>query len=346
MMASRSGNARVVRMLLARRADVNAAERGQGQTALMWAAAERHPDVVTTLIEGGADVNARSLTWNEVVLPAGGAGTNRRNLTERTEGGFTPLLFAAQQGDVESARRLLAAGANVNDKAPAGTSALVVAAHGGHGKLSEFLLDQGADPNLADAGYAALHVAILHRNLQLVNALLAHGANPNVPIMKPTPARRASRDYALSLAMTGGTPLWLAAYFKEPDIMRALVAKGANALVATPNGKTVLMATLDGRRVTEDEPASASDGAGNTIEALKLALGLGTDVNAADTDGLTALHMAAARGINAAIPLLAAGGARLDVKNKKGLTALAIADNRGGFGAETADLLRQLGAKE
>ena len=103
---------------------------------------------------------------------------------------------------------------------------------------------------------------------------------------------------------------------------------------------------LDGRRVTEDEPASASDGAGNTIEALKLALGLGTDVNAADTDGLTALHMAAARGINAAIPLLAAGGARLDVKNKKGLTALAIADNRGGFGAETADLLRQLGAKE
>jgi len=346
MMASRSGNARVVRMLLARRADVNAAERGQGQTALMWAAAERHPDVVTTLIEGGADVNARSLTWNEVVLPAGGAGTNRRNLTERTEGGFTPLLFAAQQGDVESARRLLAAGANVNDKAPAGTSALVVAAHGGHGKLSEFLLDQGADPNLADAGYAALHVAILHRNLQLVNALLAHGANPSVPIMKATPARRASRDYALSLAMTGGTPLWLAAYFKEPDIMRVLVANGADALVATPNGKTVLMATLDGRRVTEDEPASASDGAGNTIETLKLALGLGIDVNAADTDGLTALHMAAARGINAAIPLLAAGGARLDVKNKKGLTPLAIADNRGGSGAETADLLRQLGAKE
>lgn len=344
MMASRSGNARVAKMLIGRGANVNATDQGQGQTALMWAAAERHPDVVQALVEGGADVHARSRSWREVVLPSGASGTNRRGLAERTEGGYTALLFAAQQGDVETARLLLAAGANINDVAPAGTSALVVAAHSGHGALGAYLLEQGADANASDAGYTALHVAILHRDIRLVNALLARGANPNTPVAKATPARRASRDYALSVAMIGGTPLWLAAYFKEPELMRALLAKGADSSLATPTGKTVLMATLDGRRPTEDEPAGPADSGTNMLEAARLALGLGIDVNASDADGTTALHMAASRGLDGAVQLLVDGGARLEVKNKKGLTPLAGADGAGR--TTTAELLRKLGAKD
>jgi ankyrin repeat protein len=346
MMAARSGNVRGVKLLLSRGAQANAIDQAQGQTALMWATAERHSDVVQALLEAGADVHARSRTWREVVLPAGGAGTSRRNLAERTEGGYTALLFAAQQGDIEIAKLLLAAGANVNDAAPAGTSALVVAAHSGHGPLAAYLLERGADPNAAEAGYTALHVAILHKDLQLVEALLSHGANPNTPIVKATPSRRASRDYALSLQMVGGTPLWLGAYFKEPDIMRALVAKGADPKSKTPNGRTVLMAALDGRRVTEDEPAGPSEAGGSMMEAAKLALSLGIDVNAADADGNTVLHMAASRGFDAIIQLLATGGAQLEVKNKKGQTPLAVASGRGAAGAATADLLRKVGAKD
>ena len=94
-------------------------------------------------------------------------------------GGDTPLLFAARVGDLASAKLLVAAGANVNDTAPYGVSATVLAAHSGNAGLVAFLLDKDADPNAAGAGYTALHAAILRGDAKAVAVLLDHGANPN-----------------------------------------------------------------------------------------------------------------------------------------------------------------------
>src|SRR5262249_31730292 len=137
------------------------------------------------------------------------------------EGGYTPLLFAAREGDIESATRLLAAGANIEDIAPAGTSALVLAAHSDRGVFAVFLLEKGANPNGDAAGYTALHAAIVRGNVNLVKGLLAHGANPNARQTKGSPARRYS-GFALDKTMMGATPFLLATRSAQLEIMKVL----------------------------------------------------------------------------------------------------------------------------
>ena len=110
------------------------------------------------------------------------------DLPQETLGGYSPLLFAARGGDVATAAALIAGGANIDDTAANGASALVVAAHSGHGNLAAFLLDKGADPNLDGAGYTALHAAILRRDVDLVKALVTHGADPNARLKRAHPA--------------------------------------------------------------------------------------------------------------------------------------------------------------
>ena len=108
MTASRSGNLEVVRLLLARGADVNAKETVRGQTALMWAVAQRHSGVVRVLLEAGADVQARTKEWYQLVNPTG--GEDGTGATWVRQGGFTPLLFAAREGARESVEVLLGRG--------------------------------------------------------------------------------------------------------------------------------------------------------------------------------------------------------------------------------------------
>ena len=193
MTAARTGNADVVEQLLAKGADVNAKERAYGQqTALMWAAAEKHSEAVEVLLAHGADVHARSNVWTQRVKTSTLARNHPEYIIDLQQGGNTPLLFAALVGDVASAQLLVAARADVNDTAASGTSATVVAAHSGHGELAAFLLEKGADPDAVEAGYTALHAAILREDEELVGALLAHGADPNAPLLKPTPSRRQS----------------------------------------------------------------------------------------------------------------------------------------------------------
>src|SRR6266851_4645597 len=227
MVAARGGYPGVVEQLLAKGANVNA-HGARGQTALMWAVAQEHPDVVKVLLAHGADIQARSEVWSEVmaVPPHGNLDFNRAI----PHGGETALMFAARVGDVASAKILVAAGANVNDADAWGVSATVLAAHSDYRELVEFLLDKGADPNLAGAGFTALHEAIMRRDEKLVSALLAHGADPNAPLRTWTPTRRSSKDYNFAPALVGATPFWLAARFSQPGVMRLLAEHGANPL--------------------------------------------------------------------------------------------------------------------
>ena len=352
MTAARTGIVDAVRGLLSHGADVNAREGSRGQNALMWAVAQGHPDVVRLLIEHGADIRARS-SVRRVIVNTGTAGGDAEfnggsMVVPEDRGGYTPLLFAARHGDVESAGLLLDAGADANDTAPTGTSALVVAAHGGHTALARFLLEKGADPNAAAAGYTALHAAILRGDHELLQALLAHGADPNTRLARATPVRRLGRDWAMDWTWVGATPFWMAAMFTDAAMMQALAAGGAEPSLTMEDGTTPLMAPLAMRdRRPGSDPAAMES---RTLEAVEAGVDLGIDVNATNAAGNTALHYAAWRGRDAVVELLVGRGAKLDVKNADGLTPLAMTAaplRRGVQDREgTADLLRRLGAQE
>ena len=290
-------------------------------------------------------------------------------------------------GIVESARMLIAAGADVNDKVADGNPALIIAAHSGNGTLAALLLDKGADANAAPLGYTALHAAVLRGTLSdrgvknpdpgagcpLVKALLAHGANPNARVLKGTPVRRWSQDFAFLERWVGATPFWLAAKFLEVEMMRVLAAAGADPLLASRDNTTPLMVAAGngysrgtGTEAFIKDRRDFSSYNGDPLEiatripaeeerlalqAATLAVELGADVNGANDAGDTALHASAALGMDSVIQFLAGKGANLEAKNKAGRTPLAAARREDGVGASvvretTAALLRKLGAKQ
>jgi ankyrin repeat protein len=333
MTCARAGDAKAVKALLNHSADVNAKEQEHHQTALMWAAAQRHPEVVRLLIDARADIRARSLTYAQTVVGEQTQRAGREELNYTVlRGGATPLLFTARVGDVESARLLLAAGADPNDSQPDGVSALVLAAHSGNGHVAALLLEHGADPNAFGSGYTALHAAILRSDVNLVKALLARGANPNLRMTKGTPMRRDTTDWNLPARLIGSTPYMLAARFLEPDIMPVLVAGGADPGLTTPDGATAVMLAAGmgssktaSRRGIETIDFGKVEPESRVRDAVAEAVDLGGDVNAASQTGDTALHVAAALGHDTVVQFLVEHGASVNVKNTRGITPLLAA---------------------
>jgi ankyrin repeat protein len=390
MTCARTGSADAVRMLLVRGADVNAKEPNQNQTALMWAAAEKHPKVLQTLIETSADLEAH------------------------TKLGFTALHFAARAGDMESTRMLLGAGVDVNIKsqpdpetgrgqgargagagggtgAPGragaarggvvgggfgaragtnfpGSTALLVATVRGQVPLALFLLDRGADPNVLDPGFTPLHWAAgtwenglanpvygfvdpiggipdREAKLQLVKALLAHGANPNLQMTTRPPGYGGTGTGGYNDA-PGATAFIIAANSADVEMMRMLLAAGADPHIVTKtNSNALLAATALNRGIGE-----IIDDEDRALEAVKFLLDLGVDHKAVTTYNENALFGPAYRGWNRMLELLIEKGAVVNTVNKAGVTpwlaASGFGDRLGGvlFNKAGADILLKHGA--
>jgi ankyrin repeat protein len=324
MVAARGGYAAVAQLLIGKGANANA-KGTRSQTALMWAAAQKHPEVMKVLLAAKPDIHAKSAVWSEM------QGLLPHSFYNKSipHGGETALMFAARSGDAESTRLLLAAGANANDTDAWGVSATTLAAHSNFGDVAEVLLNAGADPNAMKAGFSALHNAVMWRNNKLVTALLARGADPNARLETWTPQRRTADDRFFGPALVGATPLWLAARFLAPDVMKTLLDRGADPKFVlhadyVPEGgmnkdgvyphrkfdTTPLMAALGMGGGDFWVPVEASQKEALTLEAVKLALASGVDINLANTDGKTALDAARTLRYNGVIALLTEGGAK------------------------------------
>ena len=269
----------------------------------MWAAAEDHVEVVKLLIARGADVRATT-----------------------EEGGFTALTFAARQGALESARSLVAAGADVDAlAATTGESLLQVAIKNRHYSIASLLLEHGASANAADkGGRTALHALVTARapvsrerapgvedssdGLDLMRALLAAGANPDamtagLPKLSDALVPSAIRPIIDNAINTGGaTPFLLAAQAADVEAMRVLAAGGADPRATTYGGTTALMLAA-GLVFVEGSQRFRPES--EALEAVRLALELGVDVNAINEHGQTALHGAVYRAANTIIEELA-----------------------------------------
>lgn len=347
MIAARTGRLGPVKALLLRGADPHATVLGMGrqegvganaflrrmedptifdfklkseQTALTWAAAEGHAEVVAELIEFGADFR------------------------QALESGFTPLLFAVRAGHMDVVKTLMEAGADVTLRInPAeewrhrgyvkrlrpDATALHVAVENGHFELAAYLLDSGADPNAADpVGYTALHAVTNARrvalgdanppprptgdmtSLDLVRKLAAHGADLNAGLTGPGLLN-------LGIQVYGPTAFLAAAQTADLEFMRTLVELGAAPLLTDRNGSNALM-LLGARTGSEAE----------VIAGIDMLLALGIDIDAVNDSGETAMHQAAYRDRSAPIKLLAARGADIAVWNREnvfGSTPLALA---------------------
>jgi ankyrin repeat protein len=361
MTASRAGNTDVVKALLEHGADVNAKETYRGQTALMWAAAERHPAIVKLLLDHGADWKIQSVS-RETKLPKLSAASS---VTPFARGGLTAFLFAAREGDVETAKVMLDAGVDINQGDVDNTSALVVSAMNRHYSFAKFLLDRGADPNITDGyGRAALYAAVDARDqdwstlptrkeddplpsLDLVRALLDHGANVNARMTKNLPGK-SGMDSGDTTLDEGTTPLMRVARSGDAPVMKLLVEKGADLKLTTKDGNTALLFAAGvgyrdkNTRGTEKE----------AIEAVQVCLDKGMDINEKNNREETALHGAAGRGADAIVQFLIGHGAKIDAKTKSGLTPLDYALGKNVFGQlpvphdSTAELIKKLGGVE
>ncbi|MEO1997660.1 MAG: ankyrin repeat domain-containing protein, partial [Planctomycetaceae bacterium] len=345
MTAARTGRLGPVKMLIDRRAKVDARER-HGQTALMWAAAEGHVEVVEALLAADAD------------------------FATPLKSGFTPYFFAVREGKRDVVDALLKAGVDVNSvmapprasgKRPQrGTSGLTLAVENGHFALAVALLQHGADPNDQRSGFSALHILTWVRkpnrgdgadgdppprgsgrlnSLQMVRALVAHGADVNLRLKRGKSGRGR-------LNQKGATPFLLACKTADLRLLQLLLELGAHAQLGNGDQCTPLMAASGIGTLAPGEEAGTE---AEAVQVIRLLLKLGADVNAVDKNGETAMHGAAYKSLPDVVRILADNGAKISIWNREntyGWTPLRIAEGHrpGNFkpSFETVDALRRV----
>ena len=297
----------------------------------MWAAAHNNAAAIQVLAERGADINAK--TDNPSPSPG-------RTFAYAPATGFSPLMFAVRAGHIDATRVLLDAGADVNDSVSDGQSALVVAAVNANWELAAYLLDCGADVTHAGAGWNALHQTVRTRrmnvgfgtpgpfssgtldSIDLIRRLLAAGVDVNARM-----TRNGMRDGQRNrFNRLGATAFMLAAKVTDVEVMRLLLEAGADPTIPTADGTTTLMVAAglaiwnpgeDGGSLTGQEA--------EVLEAVRISLEGGNDVNARNYRGETALHGVAFRGVNIVVDYLVEQGADLTALTADDWSALAIA---------------------
>ena len=336
MTAARTGSLEAVKELLAKGADPNALERRQ-QTALMWAAAEGHAPVVKALLDAGADVHAT------------------------LGSGFTPMFFAVREGRIDVALMLLEAGVVVNEvlqrvrerteeasnnastqPIARGMSPLLMAVRNGHFELAVALINAGADPNDQLTGFTPLHTMSWVRkpdasdrgdpapigsgnvtSLEFVRELVALGADVNLRLDEEAPRQPNS---ASRLESGGATPFLLAADRADAVLMSVLLELGADPFMPNLRNTTPLMAAAGLGTTAPGEEAGTEL---EVLQATRLMLGLGADVNAVNDENDTAMHGAAFGMFPAVVDLLADNGADPQIwkrENHRGWSPLFIAE--------------------
>lgn len=347
MWAAEQDHPDAVKLLIARGADIGAASNADAKGGTAYLAPTPRQRAINDGIAPDGSFAGRRGERLAATRPAPAPATDINaadaaaaaaafNRTQNANGGgLTPLVFAARQGSLGSARFLIEAGANPNQTTRYGWSPLLTAVQNRHYQLASYLLDHGADPNLANkGGWTPLYLATDNRNIEggdypvrapdmdhlaFIRLLLDHGANVNARVCGVESTAQLCKGDSTEtrtiftmqwLYEDGATPFLRAAQSGDVELMKLLLDRGADPKIATSNNTNALMVAAG---VGWVEGVTFEWSEAQNLETIKMCLDLGIDPNLRDNDGRTALHGAAHKGRNTAVQLLVDRGARLDI---------------------------------